>query len=121
MKTCVIRSGMPGARKEGMSDITWKLVEERQKLQGKLESFKTRNQKLTAAQNYKKKNREVERSCKKYKIEKKNYSTALQAERAAEMTVIKKVHKTTNIFCGKKNIQNMGSKVNQLRTRVAQS
>ena len=87
-----------------MSEGTWKLFEERRELKARIESAKTRRQKLTSTCLYHTKNREAKRSCWRDKRARMD-SIALEAEEAAEKKGMKKVYDTTWLLSRKRNIQ----------------
>ena len=87
-----------------MSEGTWKLVEERRELKARIESAKTRRQKLTSTRLYLTKNCEAKRSCRRDKRAKID-STVREAEEAGEKKDMKKVYDTTRLLSGKRNIQ----------------
>ena len=91
-------------RKEWMSEDTWKLVEERYKMKGKMEAAKTRNQKLDSAHVYNM-NKEVKRSCRR-DTRKRIYNIAREAEDAAEKRDVKELYDTIWLLSGKRTVQN---------------
>ena len=81
-----------------MSEDTWKHVEKRRALKGKLGTAKSRKQKMAAANMYNKKNHKVKRSCRRDK--RRIDEIAHEAEVAEEQRDVKKVYDTTRVLGG---------------------
>ena len=85
-----VRGRIKHERNVWMKEETWKPVEERGDLKGKIEIARTRNQKMTAAHIYHKMNCEVKRSCRREKRDRID-RIVREAEKAAEVDDTKKV------------------------------
>ena len=86
--------------KAWMSEITWRLVEERRMLK----AAKTRQQKLAAVRRYNEKNHEVKTSCRRDKRRRID-ELVREAEEAEEQRDMKRVYDTTRLLSGRKTVQ----------------